>query len=98
MAIQAQLTEIDAQIAALTARKKALEVQRVLAWPKRLRLYAHCTKEENWDKGDALGLTDAALRLFVHFDEVALDVEVAENGTVTILACDGHALQRERRL
>lgn len=38
--------------------------------------------------------TGDALRLFVHFEEVRLDVEVAENGRVTILACDGRAVQR----
>ena len=87
MAIQAQLAEIDAQLAVLTARKQALEEQGGLAWPKRLRIYAHCDKEANREEGEALGLTGEPLRLFVHFEEIALDVEVGQDGRVTVLAC-----------
>ena len=66
-----------------------------MPWPRRLTLYAHCSKETNWEKGETLGLTGEAIQLFVHFEEIALDVEVAEDGMVTILACDGRPVQRE---
>ena len=84
---QAQIEAINQEIAALTARKAALQTERDAPWPRRLTLYAHCSKETNWEKGEALGLTGDALGLFMHFEEIALDVEVAEDGRVTVLAC-----------
>ena len=95
--IQTQLAEIDAQIVALTARKQALEAQEASPWPKRLTLYAYCSKETNGNKGESLGLTGEALQLFVHFEEVPLNVEVGEDGAVTILACDGRAVVPDAR-
>ena len=84
---QAQIAAIDHEIAALTARKAALQTQVDAPWPKRVTLYAHCLK-----KGKPLGLTGEVLRLFMHF--VPLEVEVGEDGMVTVLACDGTLLQR----
>ena len=92
---QKQIEAIDQEIAALTARKAALHAQVDAPWPKRLTLYAHCAQESLWEKGEILGLTGETLSLFAHFDEIALDVEVTEDGMVTILACDGWAVQRE---
>ena len=89
----AQIAAIDQEIAALTARKAAMQTHVDTPWPRRLTLYAHCSAETNWEKGEALGLTGEALSLFMHFEEIALDVEVAEDGTVTILACDGKPVQ-----
>ena len=89
---QAQISILDQEIAVLTARKQALQAQVDIPWPKRLTLYAHCSTETNWEKGEGLGLTGEALQLFVHFEEIALEVEVAEDGTVTIQACDGRVV------
>ena len=61
----------------------------MMPWPKDVTLYAHCSRETNWKIGGKIGLKDEALRLFVHFDEIALTVSVAEDGTVTVLACNG---------
>ena len=91
----AQIAAIDQEIAALTARKAALQARGDAPWPRRLTLYAHCAQESLWEKGEILGLTGETLSLFAHFDEIALDVEVTEDGMVTILACDGWAVQRE---
>ena len=89
---QAQISTLDQEIAVLTARKQALQAQVDIPWPKRLTLYAHCSTETNWEKGEGLGLTGEALSLFAHFEEIALDVEVAQDGTVTALACDGRGM------
>ena len=91
----AQIEAIDQEIAALTARKAALHAQGNAPWPRRVTLYAHCSEDTNWEKGEALGLRGEALSLFIHFEEITLDVEVAEDGMVTILACDGRALERK---
>ena len=90
---QQALATIDREIAALAARKQALLVAVSASWPKQVTLYASCDKDSNWKKGEALGLTGEALRLFVHFEEFRLDVEVAQDGMVRILRCDGKALQ-----
>lgn len=92
---QHEIVALDEEIARLTARKQPLQEVVAAPWPKRLLLYAHCSKETNWEKGKMLGLTGEALQLFVHFEEVALEVEVAEDGMVTVLACDGRPVQRE---
>ena len=91
----AQIAGIDQEIAALTARKAALHAQVDAPWPRHLTLYAHCSQETNWEKGETLGLTGEALSLFMHFEEIALEVEVAEDGMVTVLACDGKPVQQE---
>lgn len=92
--LQRQLDALDQEIAALTARKQALLTTAPAPWPTRVTLYAYCSKESNWDTGETLGLEGEALSRFVHFEEVRLDVEVAEDGMVTVLACDGKAVQR----
>ena len=45
-------------------------------------------------RGGALGLTEDAFRLFIHFEEIELTGEVAEDGTVAILRCDGKVVQQ----
>ena len=95
--LREQLSVIDAQIAALKARKHDIEAQMALQWPKRIMLYAYCNKEMNYEQGEALGLTGGALRLFSHFEEVRLDVRVAEDGRVTILTCNGYAVVPDAR-
>ena len=86
--IQQQLDDISQQIAQLSIRKETLLNEQRKPWPRRLILYAYCSKDTNWEKGESLWLTGEALQLFVHFEEVRLDVEVAEDGAVTILACE----------
>ena len=88
------LAGIDREIAALTARKQALLDARAASWPKQVTLYASCDKNHQWDMGEQLGLTGEALRLFIHFAEIALNVEVSEDGRVRVLACDGKTVER----
>ena len=88
------LAGIDREIAALTARKQALLDARAASWPKQVRLYASCDKNHAWEMGEQLGLTAEAVRLFVCFQEVSLDVEVAQDGRVTVLRCDGKAVEQ----
>ena len=95
--IPTALAEIEAQITALTARKQALKMQADTHWPKRLTLYAYCSSERNLEIGESSGLTGGALSLFVHFEEIELAVEVAEDGAVTILSCNGHAVVPDAR-
>ena len=84
------IQRLDQQIAALEARKQALLETQVLPWPKRLTLSAYCS--DGWQAGEGLGLTGEALSLFAHFEEVQLEVDVAEDGTVTVVSCDGKPL------
>ena len=97
IAIQQELDDLARQIVQLDARKQLLLEEQKRSWPKRLTLYAYCSKETNWSKGESLGLTGEALQLFVHFEEVPLNVEVGEDGAVTILACDGRAVVSDAR-
>ena len=87
--VHQRLAAIDREIAALRARRQALLQVAAAPWPKRLPLYAHITDAQTWDIGEQIQLDGDALRRFVHFEEVRLDVEVAEDGEVTVLACDG---------
>ena len=87
--LHSQVEAIDQEIAALRARRQALLQVAAGPWPKRLALYAHINHEATWDIGEQIGLIGDALRRFVHFAEVRLDVEVVEDGEVTVLACDG---------
>lgn len=91
--ISQQIKALDAEIAGLQLRKDALEAQRAAGpWPKQTRIYADLSKDDMWDWGSALGLNGKALALFRHFNEIALDIEVAEDGRVTLMACDGRPL------
>ena len=91
---QHQLAALDHEIAALTARKQVLLDASTAPWPKHVRLYASCDKNHAWEMGEQLGLATEALRLFVCFQEVSLDVEVAQDGRVTILRCGEKAVER----
>ena len=93
---QHQLDAIDQEIAALRARRQALLQVVAAPWPKRLPLYAHINHDATWDIGEQIGLSGDGLRRFVHFAEVRLDIEVGEDGKVTVLACDGRAVERTR--
>ena len=84
------IDKIDKQIAALEAKKQALLVAHDTPWPKRLTVYAYCS--DGWQAGEGLGLTGEALSLFADFDEVQLEVDVAEDGMVTIVSCNGMRL------
>ena len=93
--LHSQVEAIDQEIAALRARRQALLQVTAPPWPKRLTLYAQIDDAHTWDLGEQIQLTGEALQLFVHFEEVRLDVEVAEDGSVTVLACDGKQLERK---
>lgn len=87
-----EIAEIEQEIGFLTARKQVLQEMLTEPWPKRLTLYAHVGEDSLWEKGQALGLQGEGLSLFTHFREVALEVDIAEDGTVTIVSCDGRRL------
>ena len=87
-----QIAATEAAIARLSTQKDALKTQRDAPWPKRLRVFAYCSKDTNWDTGATMGLTGAARRLFAQFEEIPLDCKVAQDGVVTILACDGRSV------
>ena len=91
--LQQQLDAIDAQIAALTQRKQELEAGASANWPRRITLYAYCSAERTWKKGERLGLTGEALRLFAHFEEIEIEVSVAQDGTAEVVACEGRRLE-----
>lgn len=91
-----EIAEINAEIIRLTARRQALQEAVAAPWPKRLTLYARCSEDSLWEKGQQLGLEGDRLSLFAHFSEVALEVEVAEDGVVTVLTCNGKPMQLER--
>ncbi len=88
---QQTLEAIDREIATLTARKQALLNASAAPWPRQTTLYAYCSNETNWQKGEALGLEGEALSLFAHFEEIRLDVEIAQDGTVTVLRCGDYS-------
>ena len=89
------IQRLDQQIAALEARKQALLATQTAPWPKRLTLYAYCS--DSWQAGEGLGLTGEALSRFAQFEEVQLEVDVAEDGIVTVVSCDGQLLGCERK-
>ena len=47
------------------------------------KIYAHISKTAAFDKGKQIGLSDEALEMFVHFNEVELEIEVEDNGIVS---------------
>jgi hypothetical protein len=48
-----------------------------------IRVYAHTSTENMYTRGKDAGLSEKAADFFCYFQEVALDLEVAEDGTVT---------------
>jgi hypothetical protein len=62
-------------------------------FPLQTKMYLHGDKDSNRETGEELGLSEEALRKFSYaLYEVEFDVEVLEDGTVSILAVDGKAL------
>lgn len=61
----------------------------------RVDIYLHGNSESLWEKGEALGLTDEALRLFsFSCYEVKIELDVDEQtGASTIVAVDGRKLE-----
>lgn len=56
------------------------------SWPKKVTVYVHSSKEAMWELGESIGLSEEALGLFKYACcEVALSVEVQENGKARIL-------------
>jgi hypothetical protein len=62
----------------------------------RATIYLHSNKESNWTLGEKLGLTGEALRLFMYAcTEVAVEIEVSQDGSATIVAVDGRSLEQK---
>lgn len=47
------------------------------------KIYAYINKTSAYDKGKQIGLSGEALEMFVHFNEVELEIEVEDNGIVS---------------
>lgn len=87
--LDTEIAALEQHLSHLYGRRADREATQQMGWPRRATIYAHRAREANLARGEALGLTGEALRRFVHFTEVALDVAVEADGTVTVLACDG---------
>ena len=61
----------------------------------RTDIYVHSSRDSMWNKGEQLGLTGEALKLFSFVGcEVKLTIEVDEKtGDVVIVAVDGRKLE-----
>ena len=46
-------------------------------------IHAYINKTSAYDKGIQLGLSDEALEMFIHFNEVELEIEVEDSGIVS---------------
>jgi hypothetical protein len=63
----------------------------------RTTIYAHASKESVIEIGERLGLRGDALRMFAFAGtEVALELEVAVDGSSRIVAVDGHYVDRRK--
>ena len=95
--LETQRAAIERQFAAFQAQRAQQQArQRAAPWPRRITLYASLSKEANYEQGEKIGLTGEALRLFVHFEEIAIEVEVAQDGHCTVVGCDGRPVHGER--
>lgn len=55
-------------------------------FPKRITLYLHGSKEENYHKGIEMGLSEEALKKFRYcLMELSVEIEVKEDGTYKII-------------
>lgn len=62
-------------------------------FPKLITIHLHSSKESNYDIADEIGLSKEATNLFAYaLYEVALGVEVSENGETKIVSVDGKGL------
>ncbi len=52
-------------------------------FPIKTKIHAYVDKESAYDKGVAIGLAGEALEMFVHFNEVELEIEIEESGIVS---------------
>lgn len=46
-------------------------------------IYAYVDRDTAWEKGEKLGLKGEALRMFSHFNEIKLEIEIDEDGVIT---------------
>lgn len=85
--------DIDNEIARLqVARLKA--PTRAQLWPKTVSYFLHGEKENNWSKGEEIGLSEEAIRDVFRgcCYEIELTLQVSENGTAVATHLDGVAL------
>ena len=47
------------------------------------KVYAYITKESLYEKGLSIELADKALNMFMHFNEIELEIEVEDSGIVS---------------
>ena len=70
-------------------------------WPKRITVYAQLHYEYLYERGKALGLSEKAADYFAHWDETPLLIDVAEDGSVSVVPqqwpSDGHGEAKERQ-
>lgn len=56
-------------------------------------IYVGSDKDSMWEKGEELGLSGDALRMFRHAAcEVRLELDVSDDGSAKIIAVDGRAV------
>lgn len=56
------------------------------SWPRRITVYATLGYEYLYERGRDLGLSKKAADYFAHLEEVPLLLDVAEDGSVTMVA------------
>lgn len=56
-------------------------------WPKRTKIYVCSDKDQNWEVGERLGLTEDAIRKNFKYTlmEIAVEIEVNKDGTYKII-------------
>lgn len=56
-------------------------------WPKRITMHVHGDKDQNWDIGENLGLSEATIKTKFKYCllEVGIEIDVYQNGEYKII-------------
>ena len=86
------MSEAERQVlfSELKAEEERQQAQAKVPWPKRIKIHIHENEENLYEEAKALGLPDDERWNPVY--EVTVVVEVTENFTSKIIACDGYML------
>ena len=86
-----KIADLEQEIARLQHAKETLEQQlRQEPWPKRITLSVGRGKEANIAKGEKIGLNATGLEMFAFaLCDVHIQVDVAQDGNVTIVGIEG---------